>query len=257
MGYPHNLSVIAAIALFGALMACSGESDTAADPKAETIEKTQGVELNATNSAAPALNAADDAALTNEADGGDFVIVMLGDSLTAGFGLSDNDAPPAQIEKRLRGGGHGVKIINAGVSGDTTAGGLARFDWSIASAKPDLLVVALGANDYLGGVAPERAKQNLEAIIKRAKGEGIDVALVGIAPRSSAAADQRGAAYGAIYPDLAAAYDTPIFPAMLKGVRDHPDLLQSDGLHPTADGAAVIADNLTEFLTPIVEAMKK
>ena len=254
MGYSHNLFVIAAFALFGVLNACSeseGGNRSAAKPSAPSEE----VEANATNSADPALNAADKTVVTDEATADEFIIVMLGDSLTAGFGLNENSAPPPQIEKRLRDDGLVVKIINAGVSGDTTAGGLARFDWSVASANPDLVVLALGANDYLGGVAPERAKENLEAIIKRAKGEGIEVALVGIAPRS--ASDQRGADYGAIYPELAAAHNAPLFPAMLKDVHDNPDLLQADGLHPTAEGAAVIADNLAAFLAPTIAKLEK
>lgn len=246
MNLPLNLSAIATLALVLSLTACSGESDADADVKAEPSENKPRVEAKATNGVDDAPNAG------NEAASDAFVIVMLGDSLTAGYGLSDIEAPPAQIEKRLRDGGLAVKIINAGVSGDTTAGGLARFDWSVASATPDLLVVALGANDYLGGVAPVRTKANLEAIIKRAKREGVPVALVGIAPRSTAKADARGAEFGAIYADLAAAYDTPLFPAMLNGVRDNPDLLQSDGLHPSAEGVSVIADNLAGFLAPIV-----
>lgn len=253
MGYPHNLSVIAAIAFFGTLTACS-ESEGGNRSAAKPSVKAGEVEANATNSADPALNASDKVEATDDAAGDQFVIVMLGDSLTAGFGLNELNAPPAQIEQRLRAAGVEASVINAGVSGDTTGGGLARFDWSVTSAKPDLLVVALGANDYLGGVAPERAKENLAAIIKRAKGEGIDVALVGIAPRSTAAADPRGTEYSAIYPDLAAAFDIPLQPAMLKGVRDNPDLLQGDGLHPNVEGAAIIADNLAAFLAPIVAA---
>ena len=247
MKLPLNISVIAAWALVLSITACSGESDAGADVKAEPSDYKPEVEANAINSVNDAPKAGNDAA--SDA----FVIVMLGDSLTAGFGLSEAQAPPAQIEKRLRAAGIETNVINAGVSGDTTGGGLARFDWSVTSAKPDLLVVALGANDYLGGVAPARARQNLEAIIERAEAANIPVGLIGIEPRSSAVADARGAEFGAIYPELAVAHDTPLFPAMLKGVRDNPDLLQGDGLHPTAEGAAVIADNLAAFLAPIVE----
>ncbi len=249
MRLSFNLFVIAAMAL--ALTACGGESSGASRAETELSEKASAVETNATNSTDPALNTAVEPA----ADA--FVIVMLGDSLTAGLGLNDNDAPPAQIEKRLNAGGVAVRVINAGVSGDTTANGLARFDWSVTSANPDLLVVALGANDYFGGVEPARAKENLAAIIERAKALGVPVALVGVKARSSAAADARGAEYSAIYPELAAAHNTPLYPAMLKGVRGVPGFLQADGLHPTAEGAAIIADNLTGFLAPIIATLDK
>ena len=184
MTVPRNLSVMArrTLGLFvaAALVACGGSSD-----KAQTGAR---VERDATNGAPSATETAtlETASETlikgtpSEGAADAFVIVMLGDSLTAGFGLPEDDAPPALIEERLRGQGLNVDVINAGVSGDTTAGGLARYDWSVASAKPDLLVIALGANDYLGGVTPARARQNLNAIIGRAQEAALPIALVGL-----------------------------------------------------------------------------
>ncbi|MEO0981837.1 MAG: arylesterase [Pseudomonadota bacterium] len=180
------------------------------------------------------------------------VVVMLGDSLTAGFGLPVEQALPEQVARELSAAGINAEIVNAGVSGDTTANALARYDWSVASAAPDLLVIALGANDYLSNVSPDVARANLEAILSRARTDGVAVALAGLQPRSDAPAGSRDAAYADIYPALAAAYDVPLYPALLAGVRDNPDLLQRDGLHPTAEGVGVMAAGLAAFITPLM-----
>lgn len=179
-------------------------------------------------------------------------IVMLGDSLTAGFGLAERDALPARLEARLRADGVPATVINAGVSGDTTGGGLDRYDFSVRAADPDLVIVALGANDYLNGLAPERARANLAAIIEAAQADGAAVALVGVSPRGLTPQDGRDAAYAEIFPSLAAAYDVPLYPALLAGVADAPALLQADGLHPTAEGVEVIAAPLAAFVAAFV-----
>ncbi len=239
MKLPRNLSVMLGAVIL-VLTACSGASDNAAEPDPAVRAEQDAVDGQAVNSSSP------------ETDG-DFVIVMLGDSLTAGYGLAEADAPPAQIEERLRAQDFAVRVVNAGVSGDTTAGGLARYEWSVAGATPDLLVIALGANDYLGGVAPERASENLEAIIAKAKADNLPFVLVGLQARTTA--DSRDRAYGAIYPALAKKHKAPLYPAMLAGVRGNPGLLQADGLHPTAAGAELVADNLTEFLAPVTREL--
>jgi acyl-CoA thioesterase-1 len=182
------------------------------------------------------------------------VIVFLGDSLTAGFGLAADDALPEQVANIFRDDGIKARIINAGVSGDTTANGLARFDWSVASAEPDLVVVALGANDYLMGVDPEITKQNLSAIVQKANENDIDCILVDLQPRSVLDEGSRDAAFAAIYPDLAAKYSLRYYPSLMTGVEDKPEFLQTDGLHPTAKGVKIIAGNLAQFLEPIVES---
>lgn len=185
------------------------------------------------------------------------VIVFLGDSLTAGFELSPKDALPGQVASALADLGVETNAVNAGVSGDTTANGLARYDWSVASADPDLLVVALGANDYLLDLSPETTRANLAAILGRAKADGTPVVLAGITPRSDAALGSRDAAFGAIYPELAAEYDVPLLPGLLAGVRDNPDLLLADGLHPTAEGVAIMASNLATVIAPELAALSE
>ena len=122
-------------------------------------------------------------------------IVMLGDSLTAGFGLPPSDALPDQLERLLIAQDYAVEFVNAGVSGDTSAGGLARYDWSVASVNPDILVVALGANDYLSGLDPDQTRANLTAIIERAQAADIPILLVSLSARSSEASDPRAAAF--------------------------------------------------------------
>lgn len=178
------------------------------------------------------------------------VVVFLGDSLTAGYGLEPQDALPQQVEAVWKAKGLDVSVINAGVSGDTTANGLARFDWSVAEAEPDLVVIALGANDYLMGVPPDLARSNLAAILARAKAAGIPAILVGLEPRGDVAPGSREAAYGAIYPDLAAEYGVPYYPSLLGEISADPSLLQPDGLHPTRDGVVRMAAPLADFLEP-------
>lgn len=177
-----------------------------------------------------------------------FTIVMLGDSLTAGFGLATKYALPEQMADIFKRNGFDIKVINAGVSGDTTAAGLARYDWSVGSADADLLVVALGANDFLNGSSPVTARRNLAEIIERAKSDGLQVILAGVEAGAIAGRDVEIGEYAAIYPELAAAYDVPLFDDILGGVRGNPDLLQLDGLHPTRRGARVMAERMAKFV---------
>lgn len=183
------------------------------------------------------------------------VVVMLGDSLTAGFGLPESAALPARVEARLNAAGVRARVVNAGVSGDTTADGLNRYEWSVAAARPDLLVLALGANDYLNDLPPEAPRRNLAAIIDRARADGIGVVLLGLTlPEGEGALPEREAAYLAIAPDLAAQYSLPILASMLNGVAGRPELLQPDGLHPTAEGVDLVAAEVAAFLSPIAAA---
>lgn len=175
-------------------------------------------------------------------------VVFLGDSLTAGYGLQTEDALPARIEAIWRADGLDAVAVNAGVSGDTTSNGLARFDWSVTTAEPDLLVIALGANDYLMGVPADVAKSNLAAILEKAEAANLPVVLVGLAVRGNVQADTREADYAAIYPALAAEYDVPYYESLLGAISDDPSMLQSDGLHPTKEGVERIAAPLAAFL---------
>ena len=138
-------------------------------------------------------------------------------------------------------------------SGDTSANGLSRYDWSVKSVNPNFLIVALGANDYLQNVPPERVRANLSEILSKAQADNISVILIGQKIRSKAEAGSRDANYGTIYPELASQFDVPLYPALLEGVRNNPKLLQSDGLHPTAKGVEVMADGLSDFLQPLIK----
>lgn len=170
------------------------------------------------------------------------VITMLGDSITAGYGLAEGEAPPARLQAWLAENGLDARVINAGVSGDTTAGGLARLDWVLAE-KPDYLIVALGANDVLRGLDPAAAKANLDAILEKVAARGIPVLLVGMLAAPNLGPDY-AAAFNPIYGELAARHDVPLYPFLLDGVAVRPELNQADGLHPNAAGAAVLAERL-------------
>lgn len=180
------------------------------------------------------------------------VVVFLGDSLTAGYGLEPADALPEQVQQAWKGAGIDAVAVNAGVSGDTTANGLARFDWSVLSAEPDLLVIALGSNDYLMGVPADIARANLSEILTRARSAGIPAVLVGVSVRGVVQPGSREAEFAAIYPELAAEFGVPLYPSLLGEIEGEPALLQSDGLHPTREGVERIAAPLADFLAPLV-----
>jgi acyl-CoA thioesterase-1 len=165
-------------------------------------------------------------------------IVALGDSLTAGLGLPANAAFPARLQQALAQKGMAAEVVNAGVSGDTTADGLSRLDWSVPD-DTDAVILELGANDALRGIDPAQARANLDAILKRLAARNLPVLLAGMrAPRNLGS--EYTEAFDAIYPDLAAAYGTLLYPFFLDGVAAERSLNQGDGLHPTAAGVDVI-----------------
>lgn len=169
-------------------------------------------------------------------------ILVLGDSLSAGYGLTTAEAFPAQLEQALRQSGLAVRVINAGVSGDTTAGGLARLDWALSN-RPQLVIVQLGANDALRGLDPEQARANLDAILTRLQSEGVPVLLAGMrAPRNLG--PDYYTKFDRIYSDLAGKHQVALDPFFLEGVALRPELNQSDGLHPNAQGVAVVVRRL-------------
>jgi len=181
-------------------------------------------------------------------------IVMLGDSLTAGYELAEDEALPAVVQRYLAAKGVNARIVNAGVSGDTTADALNRYDWSVKDTGAELLVVALGTNDFMMKLAPERPKKNLAAILDRAKADGIPAVLIGVAiPDNNLSAQDQ--AYAAIYPDLAAQYGVPYMKNFMAPVAGRSDLLMEDGLHPTARGVEAMALPVVDFLAPIVAAL--
>ncbi|MEP7209465.1 MAG: arylesterase, partial [Alphaproteobacteria bacterium] len=207
----------------------------------------------ATPTSAPAAAASQDASRDANVTDTRPVIVMLGDSLTAGYQLPPGNALPAAIQRDLDAKGIKAKMVNAGVSGDTTADGLNRYNFSVTGSDAKLLVVALGANDFLNQFPAETPKKNLSAILDMAKAEHLPVALLGVAlPAGAGPSDGREAAYAAIYPDLAKTYGVPYFPNMLDAIAGKPQLIQQDGVHPTADGVEAMAAEITGFLAPLV-----
>jgi len=169
-------------------------------------------------------------------------ILMLGDSLTQGFGLPPGTEIPVQLQDLLKAKGIDATVINAGVSGDTSAGGLARLDWSLAD-RPDAVILELGSNDALRGIAPEVTRKNLDTILARLKSAHIPVLLAGMfAPRNLG--PEYAKAFDPIYPDLARKYGVLLYPFVLQGVALNPRLNQADGMHPNPQGARIVAANL-------------
>ncbi len=170
------------------------------------------------------------------------VIVALGDSLTAGLGLPQSKAFPAQLEAALKARGQEVKVVNAGVSGDTAAAGLARLDWALPD-DASAVIIELGANDALEGLDPAATKATLEKIITQVKARGLPILLAGMeAPRNLG--KEYVAEFGAIYPDLAARYDLILYPFFLDGVALDDNLTLNDGMHPNAQGVARIVQGI-------------
>jgi acyl-CoA thioesterase-1 len=177
-------------------------------------------------------------------------IVFLGDSLTAGLGLPSDLSYPSLIQKKLNEKGIDLEVVNAGVSGDTSAGGLRRLDWSLEG-DVRVLVVALGGNDALRGLPPTDLKKNLKAILDRAKANKIPVILAGMeAPPNNGVDYTRE--FRAVYADLAKDYRVTFVPFLLQGVAGDASLNQSDGIHPNARGAEIVADTVWKALEPIV-----
>lgn len=179
------------------------------------------------------------------------VIVALGDSLTEGYGVPREAAWPSRIQRRLEAEGYPHRVVNAGVSGDTTAGGLSRTDWLLRQ-PVDILILELGANDGLRGIDPDSTRANLAEIIEKAQARGATVLLAGmIMPANYGLAFKRE--FDSIFPELAEKYDLPLIPFLLEGVAGRRDLNLPDGIHPTAEGYAIVADNVWEALEPLLE----
>ena len=173
-------------------------------------------------------------------------IAVLGDSLSAGFGLMAHEAFPAQLEARLRELGVEVSVLNAGVSGDTSAGGVARVDWVLGD-NPHFVILELGANDGLRGLDTGQMQANLAAIIETLQARGVRVLLVGMVAPANLGRDY-GQAFNAVYPALAQRYAVPLYPFFLDGVAGDPSLNLDDGIHPTAAGVAVIVDAILPYV---------
>ena len=177
-------------------------------------------------------------------------IVALGDSLTAGYKLPPNAGFPEQLADALAAKGYQVNVMNAGVSGDTSSGGLARLDWAVAPGT-DILILELGSNDALRGIEPHVTRANLESIMTRMNDRGINVLIVGMrAPPNMG--DAYAADFNTIFPSLAEKHGALLYPFFLDGVAANPALNLPDGMHPTEEGIAVIVENMLPTVEQLI-----
>ncbi len=176
---------------------------------------------------------------------------MLGDSLTAGLGLLEHQAYPALLQEKLRADGYQWDVVNAGVSGDTSAAGLQRVDWALEQGDVRIVILELGANDGLRGLPPKEMKANLARTIEAAQRKGAAVLLAGMeAPPNFG--PEYTVSFRQVYKDLAKEYNVTFLPFLLDKVAGNPSLNQSDGIHPNIEGAAIVADNVWSVLRPMV-----
>jgi acyl-CoA thioesterase I len=178
-------------------------------------------------------------------------IVAFGDSLTAGLGVGSHESYPAQLQQQLDALGYRYRVVNAGVSGETTAGGLRRVPW-ILNSKPEIVIVELGANDGLRGLSLDQTKQNLDRIIRQLRTAGVHVILAGMKLPPNYGTEYR-TGFESIYPSLAASHRVPLIPFFLEGVAASAALNQADGIHPTKDGYRIIVQQILTTLRPLLD----
>ena len=170
-------------------------------------------------------------------------IIAFGDSLTAGFGLTEKESYPYLLQEKLRADGFDYEVVNAGVSGDTSLGGLERIDWVLETPNAKILILELGANDLLRGIAPAKMKANLDQIIRKAKARNLKVLLCGmLAPPTMGGDYQRE--FSSVFPDLANEHKLEYLPFLLEGVALKKELNQADGIHPNAEGSRLMTANV-------------
>lgn len=179
-------------------------------------------------------------------------IIAFGDSLTAGFGLAETESYPYLLQQKLAADGFDYEVVNAGVSGDTTLGGLERADWVLGTDNAKIVILELGANDLLRGIPVAKMKDNLDKIIKKAKAKNVQILLCGmLAPPTMGAQYQRD--FTTAFPDLASEYKLEFVPFLLDGVALNKDLNQADGIHPNPQGEKIMTDNIYKVLKPMLE----
>ncbi len=179
-------------------------------------------------------------------------ILAFGDSLTAGFGLAENESYPYLLQEKLRADGYDYEVINAGVSGDTTLGGLERIDWALEQENVEILILELGANDLMRGVPATRIRDNLDKMITKAKAKNVAVLLCGmLAPPTMGAQYQRD--FTNVFPDLAAKHQVAYLPFLLDGVALRRELNQADGIHPNSNGTRIMTENVYRELVPLLK----
>lgn len=178
-------------------------------------------------------------------------IVAFGDSLTAGFGLLEKESYPYLLQQKLAADGFDFEVINAGVSGDTTLGGLERIDWVLEMENIKILILELGANDLMRGVPPAKVKSNLDTIIRKAKAKNVRVLLCGmLAPPSGGTDYSRD--FINLFPDLATEHKLDFLPFLLDGIAMKKELNQADGIHPNAEGERLMTENVYKALKPML-----
>jgi len=182
-------------------------------------------------------------------------ILAFGDSLTAGYGLAEQDTLPTRLADALNKMGRSVIMINGGVSGDTTADGVSRLDWALAD-QPQIMILALGANDMLRGLDPKTTRANLDTIIRRTKAAGVEIVLAGMLAPPNLGAEYKSA-YDAVYSDLAKAHNLLFMPFLLQDVAQDSVLNQADGIHPNGDGVAIIVRNLLPYVTQAMDKLEQ
>src|SRR4051812_20436205 len=239
---PRRLAILISVILSVVLAACSG----AREPES-AAQRTGTPATAATSASRPAAQPARDAARPK--------IVVLGDSLTAGLGLQQSEAYPALLQQKLDASHYEWEVVNAGISGDTSAAGLQRLDWALDQPNVRILVLELGANDGLRGLPVDQMKKNLATIIERAQRQHIAVLLAGMkAPPNFG--PEYVVAFRESYRDLAKQYKVTLLPFLLDKVAGIPSLNQGDGIHPNVQGAAIVADNVWTVLKPMVDAAR-
>lgn len=194
-------------------------------------------------------------AITPPAQTVDGIIVAMGDSLTEGLGVNMDEAYPAQLERKLRAAGYNYTVINAGVSGETTTGALARVDW-VLTLKPNLVILATGGNDSLRAVDPALTKANIRKLVQSFQAAHVPVILAGMQTVQNLGEEYTNA-FSAIYPAVAEEYQLPLIPFFLVGVAGDPKLNQPDFIHPTAEGYTVIVETIYPFVVEALTQLKQ
>jgi acyl-CoA thioesterase-1 len=183
-------------------------------------------------------------------------IVAFGDSLTAGYRLDESEAYPALLQGMLVSAGKPWRVVNAGVSGETSSGALSRVEWVLKSLHPDIVILETGANDGLRGIDVDLARKNILAIVTRLQEEGVTVVLAGMKMVKNLGEDY-GQAFAALYGEVAAETGATLIPFFLEGVAGNPSLNLDDGIHPTADGCRIVAGNVYPYAREAIERLRK
>lgn len=222
--------LLLAIAMFGVLSACGGGANEEARKPDPTPEPAAPVEQKAPD--------------------GRPVIVAFGDSLSAGYGLEPGQSYPDYLQQKLDAEGYSYRVVNEGISGDTSSGGVARLD-SVLGHKPRIVILELGANDGLRGIPVAQTRENLDQILTQLKAAGVKVLLAGITlPRNYG--EQYIKDFDTLFPDLAKKHNVRRLPFLLEGVALNPKMMQRDALHPTAEGCQIVAGNVFAALKPLL-----